>query len=419
MGVIQRGLRNVYRNKIRTIVVILILSSSLGIFIAMFQATNAIQQQTKILSSAIETTIEVRNAGASGMGFGAELIPESELEKIQNIDNIVRTEKQLLVRNVYSEYFPTTSITVGNEPGKPIRVASHGEPAVVRIIEGRTFVPEDAGKNVAIVGQIYAENRDLKVGSKFIEKGTQAQAGIEGVNVTPVELEVIGVFTSGFSFGDNQIIVPFDVAQKIYGLKNKLTILWLQIDSVENVESVRSKLQTIFGNSRDILTGQAKTIFIAQTFGRILTIGTIGTILAILIGGLVVLFTMILTTIERTKEIGVLKAIGASDKDVAKQFVVETFALAFISGILSLAIFGAIGPSVVNNLLGLDRYTGAQPGIEMGIAPPTALLDVSYTLSFNTILTVFGVAFVLGIVGSLYPVYRAVKMRPAEALRYE
>ncbi len=419
MGVIQRGLRNVYRNKIRTLVVILILSLSLGIFIAMLQATNAIQQQTKILSSAIETTIEIRNAGASGMGFGAELIPESELQKIKGINNIVRIEKQLLVRNVYNEYFPTISITVGNEPGKPLRVASHGEPAVVRIIEGRNFVPEDAGKNVAIVGQIYAKNQGLKVGSKFIEKGSQAQAGSEGVNVTPAELEIIGIFTSAFSFGDNQIIIPYDVAQKIYGLKGKTTLLWLQIDSVENVESTRNKLQSIYGNSKDILTGQAKTIFIAQTFGRILTIGTIGTILAILIGSLVVLFTMVLTTIERTKEIGVLKAIGASDKDVAKQFVVETFALAFISGIISLAIFGAIGPSIVNNLLGLNQFTGTQPGIEMGIASPTALLNVSYTLSFNTILIVFGVAFVLGIVGSLYPVYRAVKMRPAEALRYE
>lgn len=419
MGAIQRGIRNVYRNKARTVVVIFILSLSLGVFIGMFQATSAVQQQTKILSSIIENTIEIRNAGATGMGFGAELIPESEIKKVEGIDNIANIEKQLLVRNVYSEYFPTISITVGNEPGKPIRVATHGEPAVVRILEGRNFVPEDARKNVAIVGQIYANNRGLKVGSKFIEKGTQAQAGIEGVNVTPRELEVIGIFTSGFSFGDNQVIIPYDVAQNIYGLEGKSTIIWLAVDSVENVDKVKNELKNAFGDKRDILTGEAKTRFVAQTFNQIATVGTIGYILSLIIGSLVVFFTMLLTTFERTKEIGVLKAVGASDKDVAKQFVVETFALAFISGILSLAVFGAIGPSVVNSLLGLNKYTGAQPGIEMGIASPAALLNVNYALSINTIILVFSVAFILGIIGSLYPVYRAVKMRPAEALRYE
>ncbi|MCH8986674.1 ABC transporter permease [Patescibacteria group bacterium] len=366
-----------------------------------------------------KNTIEVRNAGATGMGQGADLILENDVRRIGEIKHITRTEKQVLVRNIYPQYFPTISITIGNEPGKPLRVATHGEPAAVRIIEGRNFTPEDKEKNVAIAGKVYAQNRGLTVGSRFTEQGSEAQAGGLRLAPNPTEVEIIGIFASGFAFGDNQVILPFKTAQRIYGLENRLSVAWVTVDETKNVEGVEQTLRKIFAGNLDVLTGQAKARFVVSSFERILGIGRIGLFLSFLVGALVVLFTMILTTNERTKEIGVLKALGASNGEVAKQFIVETISVVLIGGVFGLLVFMSIGPSLVNRLLGIEKVTTIQPGIEMGIAPVTALLDVSYATTIPIILMVLGITLFFAILGSFYPVWRAIRMKPAEALRYE
>ena len=420
MSAFSRGTRNVYRNPPRSVVLLVILALSVGLFVGLAQATRALSAQTQNLTQVLENTIEVRNAGATGMGQGVELIPEQDVAAVEAVDHVSQIERQLLVRNVYSEYFPTISITAGNEPGKPLRVATHGEPAAVRIIAGRNFTTDDQGRNVAIVGRVYAQNRGLTVGSTFLEPGgEQARAGGEELEATPTEVEVVGIFASNFAFGDNQVFLPLTTAQRIYGQENGISVVWVTVDEVGNVGAVETALRDEFDGTRDVLTGQAKVRFVAQSFDRILAIGQISLILSLLVGALVVIFTMVLTTQERTREIGVLKALGASNGDVAYQFIVETAILVLIGGGLGLLTYGTIGPALINRLLGLEVPTGIQPGIEMGLAPVTSLVRVEYNLQPSVIGITLLAVLVFAALGSLYPVWRALKLPPAEALRYE
>ncbi|MDK1028445.1 MAG: FtsX-like permease family protein [Anaerolineae bacterium] len=420
MSAFSRGTRNVYRNKPRGLVLILILALSVGLFVGLSQATRALTTQTKNLTRILENTIEVRNAGATGMGQGVELIPEQDVVGVKTVEHISQIEKQLLVRNVYSEYFPTISITTGNEPGKPLRVATHGEPAAVRIIAGRDFTEQDQGQNVAIIGQVYAENRDLTVGATFLEPGGEkAQAGGQELEAVITEIEVVGIFTSNFAFGDNQVFLPLKTAQRIYGLDGGISVLWVTVDEIGNVEAVETALRDEFGGTRDVLTGQSKVRFVSQSFDRILVIGKISLLLSLFVGALVVIFTMVLTTQERIKEIGVLKALGASNWEVAFQFIVETSTLVLVGSVLGLASYSTIGPTLINSLLGLDTQTGIQPGIEMGLAPVSSLVSIEYTLQPSVIVLTLLATLAFAVLGSLYPIWRALSLPPAEALRYE
>lgn len=408
MGSVIRGLRNIYRSKGRTLAVVILLALSFGIFAAMNRAASAVNTQSDNIMGVVENTIEVRSAGTTGMaviGEGGAALPASIADEIEGLPKVTRVERQLAVRNVYPEFFPSISTTVGNEPGKPIRLATHGEVATLRILEGRSLQPSDAGKNVALVGRIFAENRGLTVGSRFDDKGT--------------EREVIGIFTSGFSFGDNQVVAPLDTVQEGYGQQGKLTLIWVTTDKVQNVGPVVEALKRRFGDSVDIVTPEGKVRFLSQNFDRLERNGLVGSWVSFAMAGVVALFTLVIITLERTREMGVLKAIGASNRHVALQFVSEGVGLVLLGGLLGLAAYLTVGPTLVNEFLGLNQTTGATPGAEMGLAPATALLDVDYNLTVGAALLVLGLALALGILGSLYPVYRAVRMRPAEALRYE
>ena len=126
---------------------------------------------------------------------------------------------------------------------------------------------------------------------------------------------------------------------------------------------------------------------------------------------LIVLFVMLYTVRERTKEIGTLKAIGFSNSTVMRQFMLEGVLLSAIAGAVGIAIGVVAAPSLSSLLLPtVGRVVGF--GGRAGLAS-------AVTVSPELILIGFGVAVLLGTLGSLYPAWRAAKIKPAEAMRYE
>jgi putative ABC transport system permease protein len=124
---------------------------------------------------------------------------------------------------------------------------------------------------------------------------------------------------------------------------------------------------------------------------------------------LIVLFVMLYTVKERTKEIGTLKAIGFSNSTVMGQFMLEGILLSVIAGVVGIAIGSIAAPTISSFLL---------PSV--GISGTTRISGLSVaTLNPELILVLFGAAVLLGTLGSLYPAWRAAKIRPAEAMRYE
>jgi putative ABC transport system permease protein len=135
---------------------------------------------------------------------------------------------------------------------------------------------------------------------------------------------------------------------------------------------------------------------------------------------LIVLFVMLYTVRERTKEIGTLKAIGFSNWNVMGQFMLEGILLSMIAGVVGIAI-GSIAAPTISSLLLPSIGIGSRSATGAAIVSGTTRISGLSVAALNPelILVLFGAAILLGTLGSLYPAWRAAKIRPAEAMRYE
>jgi len=324
---VYRGLRNVYRSKTRAALVIALLGLSIGVFITMAQAADSTGDTASRLESSVETLLEVRAAGATGMGLGVEPLRGDVAEQIRDISGIRSIEQYLYVRQVDNTRKYRISVIAGLAPITGVlRVNSHGEVGTPTVVKGRGFGPQDADQNVAIVGSIYAQQQGLDVGSTLELGGTS--------------LEVIGIFDAGFVFGNNQAFVPLRVAQEMAyqevdpstGLRyipdrERVSNTFVTAASVGQVGDVEEQLRQRLGDAADVLSGQQNAAIAADELERIRSSSVLGALLSLGISALLVLFTMALITRERTREIGILKALGASNVTVIRQFVGESIAV--------------------------------------------------------------------------------------------
>jgi ABC-type antimicrobial peptide transport system permease subunit len=414
MRTVYRALRNVWRYKSRSFIIIAIVGLSLSIAITMLQANTAASAKSEQLKKEVATLLEIRAPGSAGI---EAVIPLNEtiVDEVSDIPNVVKVEKYVGDRLVENEKVPPIIMLNGVVPGESLRLATLGQ-FVPTLIEGRNFKEEDAGQKVVVVGETYAKNHNVSVGGTIVLERLGAKGDWQNVErkaIPPTEMEVIGIFSSGFAFGDNQIFLPFTTAQKLFQKEGQVTDVFLTVDTVENIPKVADELRARYGNSVDLLTleDQAKTA--GESLNQIQATSRMATILALLIGALLILFTALLITKGRTREIGLLKAIGASNADVSKQLMTEIFSLSLLGGVFALAINGLLGSILTNILLGTAaKGTGSWQ-------PTESVVDQGISLGFSPaiVLITLGISIGFGLLGSIYPVIRANRMKPVEALR--
>jgi putative ABC transport system permease protein len=146
-------------------------------------------------------------------------------------------------------------------------------------------------------------------------------------------------------------------------------------------------------------------------------------VLALVATCMIVLFTMVYAVRERTKEVGVLKAIGFSNRDVLKQFLAEGLIICVVAGVVGVIIGNLAAPFLSAALLpqSTQQTTLSGRGVFVRGPPGTEAANTAVQFSPDPYITMaaFAVAVVMGIVGSLYPAWKASRISPMEALRYE
>lgn len=355
------------------------------------------------------------------MGVGVDALPETFLEPARRVPNVKSVETYLYQRTSDPTRAASLSIFVGVVPSETLRLATHGELGKPKIIAGRDFNPEERGKHVAIIGTAYAADYNLAVGDTFTLKAERVllqDRPNPDVVLEDAGFEVIGIFESGFVFGDNQVFIPLDVAQKVFKQEGKASHAFAAVTSVEKVPEVEEALRSIFGDKADIISGQDIAVGWAKALRAIRKNSLFSAGVAVAAGALVVLFTMMLVTRERTREIGILKAIGASDGEVAKQFVAESIGVALLAGLVGLAVFSLGGARIANVLLGVAT-SSLNPATAMGGEDPASSVIFRYDLSLSSLISSLAAVIILTLVGSLTSAIRAVRMRPVEAIRHE
>jgi putative ABC transport system permease protein len=273
--------------------------------------------------------------------------------------------------------------------------------------EGENFSSDDllGQKSVAILAADVAKN---------LFDRTDGVVG-ESIRVKGQPFRVIGVLASkgGSSFGsqDNFILVPFDTAQNrlVGGNRNEVDVIYIQATTADSVTSAVDEISQILRSRHRInLTADDFTVFTqqdfvstAQTITGVLTVflGGIAAI-SLLVGGIGIMNIMLVSVTERTREIGLRKAIGARKRDILIQFLTESSLLSLFGGILGIVLGWLIAFIVGQVATSLGTPFNPQVGID-------AIL----------LATIFSTA--VGLFFGLYPANRAANLEPVEALRHD
>ena len=225
-------------------------------------------------------------------------------------------------------------------------------------------------------------------------------------------------------------------AQIVAGLAGDSSILDVYAENISDVDGISEVIKAAYSELhvttykdrlsqlQNMQTMYDETLTNAQsTLNQTQTIATQEIVVAVVATSLIILFVMLYTVRERTKEIGTLKAIGFSNWNVMSQFMLEGIMLSLVAGIVGIAI-GTIGAPILSGLL-LPRInlfgsrSSFRPNSQFvnpevaGLGPATA------TVNPQLMLLALGASVLLGALGSLYPAWRASRTRPAEAMRYE
>jgi putative ABC transport system permease protein len=195
---------------------------------------------------------------------------------------------------------------------------------------------------------------------------------------------------------DNQVYLPATTAQRLLGT-NKISIMMVKAVDAKRIDLIKAKIEQMlrprFGDDLTVFT-QEQTLGILSTLLGTLTVMLAGIAgISLLVGGIGIMNIMLVSVSERTREIGIRKAVGAKTYDIMSQFVIEAVMLSVAGGLVGIAIGWA-------GALGLERWV------------PTAITWWAVTLAFS-----FSAA--VGIFFGVYPAWRASRLDPIEALRYE
>ena len=296
--------------------------------------------------------------------------------------------------------------------------------------------------NYSILPTNITEGRNLREGDSevvLLSLNNTEYFGVEvgdTVNILGSDFTVVGVHgASGFREG-MMLYMNISDAQKITDLEGKISRLDVYAEDQSYVDGIASTIESNYPElsattaserlsqfqnmqamSQNTLQNAEATISQTQTtaFQEI--------VIAVAATSLIVLFTMLYTVRERTKEIGILKAIGFSNWNVMSQFMFEGILLSLMAGVVGIAI-GIVGAPVLSSLL-LPHISmfGTQrgPGSFQGYTNPEAAGSQVATAALDPqlMLLAFGVAALLGALGRLYPAWRASRTSPMEALKYE
>ena len=395
LSVASRAVKNVFRKKVRSISVIIIIGFCLGIFITMSMVNANISERTNRLSANMDTTVEIRPAGSYG-GFSRGTMSESILSTVKSTAHVTATQK--VITHMEGEMGDPGSgkrptIVQGEDPSVGLILMGGG---TLTINSGRTLNSWDSSSLVAIIGTRYAEDQNVGVG--------------ETIDLNGTSISVVGVFTTGNQFGDNGIILPFETAKKVYAITGMNTV-YVTVDYAGYVDDVVNALKNSLGDGYDVVSMSEMAARMQESINSIYTNSETGLWLSLITGVTVMIFVMIMVTRERTKEIGVLKAIGFKNSSIVTQFFIESIVLAFLGFIVGIILTMTAGPSLSNIILGTSSGRG-MPGGGFGGG-------IEFTLSPELIMYALILAIAFGIIGSLYPILKAVSLKPAEALRYE
>lgn len=281
--------------------------------------------------------------------------------------------------------------------------------------EGEFMSPTDidGATNVIVLGSTIADELFKGTGVSPINQVVKVRNASQ-TRAGGVPLRVTGVITprgsAFFQDQDDQIFLPLKIGQEqLLGIHH-LQMIGIKVDSADNIEQTISNVTTVLKQRHHIqsdddvdftVRNQAAAADMLKTITNALSLFiTSMAAIALIVGGIGILNIMLATVAERTREIGLRKAVGATNGMIMRQFLLEAGTLTLIGGIIGI-IFGIIVSYLMAILM---KHLG---------------FDWDFVISITSVILAVGVSMLTGVVFGLYPSLKASRLNPIDALRYE
>jgi putative ABC transport system permease protein len=311
----------------------------------------------------------------------------SQLSGVQAVEPELSTSK-LVIAGTLNE----TATVIGTTPGYPtVRAYT---------MWVGTFLNQasvDSALRVAVIGATTADNLGLdgsSIGST--------------ISIGGLPFDLVGIMQpkggTGFNSPDDEVLIPVSTARELFVGTNSIRSMGVSAASADQIDTVSGEITALLEQRHGITTGvddftittQAQLLGTVSGVSDVLTILLAGIAsISLLVGGIGIMNIMLVSVRERTREIGIRKAIGARGRDILSQFLVEALFLSLAGGLIGIAI-GVLAS------FGIGIYAG-------------------WGFIFNpaTVLVAVGFSLVVGIVFGVWPASQAARLDPVVALRYE
>ncbi|HTP11969.1 MAG TPA: ABC transporter permease [Anaerolineae bacterium] len=319
---------------------------------------------------------------------------------------MVSTDVELVARQ--KDASDTSYSAISEKVGRQI-AATPGVESVSGIVFGAMVVDEmpfflifgyapyePAIKHFKIVeGRGLQSNREIILGRKALE-GMKTQIG-QVVRLGEVGFRVVGMYETGVSYEESAGVMSLRDAQELTGKPRQVSMYGIKVKDPAQAEAIQKQLEAALP---DVSIGMASTFAENLPDLKSMNVMMLGiALLAIVVGGISMMNTMIMSVYERTREIGTLRAVGWRRRRVLAMILKESVVLSLLGTAVGFA--SAIG------LMWLMQFIPAWGDfMEITISPDLLAMTAS-------------IALTLGAIGGLYPAWRASNLRPVEALRYE
>jgi len=392
-------------NKLRSMLTMLGIVIGVGAVIAVVALGSGAQQAVKDRVSALGTTLLTVNPGQQRGGGGGIAIAGGQ-QRLTIDDAKAIDERATSLLAVQPEMRSQQQVVYGNKNASTTIVGTTPNYLEVRkyqIKVGKMFTAaDDEGRQrVAVLGSAVVDNMGITAPEALIG---------ESVRIRGTQFTVIGVLASkgqanAFQNPDDQILVPINTARFRVNGSDRLQSISALAESEEKIPDAMADIQRVLRRQHKLRQGapddfqirnQADILATAQETTEVMTYLLAGiAAVSLLVGGIGIMNIMLVSVTERTREIGIRKALGATKWNILLQFLIEAVVLCVLGGMIGIGM-GAGGAAVMSKVAGFATQ-----------------------VSSTSIILAFAFSAFVGVAFGVWPARRAAVLDPITALRYE
>nr|WP_071907401.1 ABC transporter permease [Methanobacterium congolense] len=385
-------LKNIFRNKSRSVLAIFGIAIGIAAVVGLGLVTDGLTTSTQkalTAGAADLTVVSVNSMGAGGAGGQGPGGDQSSATISTNSSTSTGTINETMVDNILDIGGVKDATGVLETR---FTVSGSQMPLTVMGMDGSKISLADA---VITNGSTYSSANEVIIGTTAAK--TMNKTIGDTITLSNETFKVVGIYQTGDVMEDGGVFMSLSALQSLTNSTGTVSSIMVKADNSNNTDSLTKTIESTYSNltTTDSMASMGR---MNNGLSVIETGSWAVSLLAVLISAVIVVLTMVKSVVERTREIGVLKAVGWTSKRVLLMIIGESIVLAVMASILGVG-FGIVFAEILS-------ASNFLPGIQLAF-------------SAGLFLKAIGVAAVLGILCGLYPAYRASRLSPTEALRYE